>query len=384
MANNKPFKIKNGLIAGRYLQSAGTKTAGSEGYNLAGASYDGVSFSVGSQDVAPTALSFKSDGTKMYIAGNNLVVYQYSLSTAWDLSTASYDSVSFSVISQVSATGGLAFNNDGTKMYVGNAQTLTNGEIYQYSLSTAWDVSTASYDSVSLDTDAVDFNPLALFWKSDGSALYFAGAQNDSLFQYTVSTAYDLSTASYTSKSLDVSSQVTTPSGLSFNSDGTALFVDDATSDAIYQYNLSTAWDISTGSYSDVSFSVSSQDTNPRNMFFKPDGTKMYVVGITNDTIYQYSTVLYTQTLDLSTGTYFSFTPSVNTEMLFTNPPASGEVLGFTVEINGDGSAITWPDSIKWHEATIPTATASKEIYTFITTDGGTTYYGRKAAENLQ
>ena len=31
MANNKTFKIKNGLQAGRYLGSNGTKTAGTNG-----------------------------------------------------------------------------------------------------------------------------------------------------------------------------------------------------------------------------------------------------------------------------------------------------------------------------------------------------------------
>jgi hypothetical protein len=36
----------------------------------------------------------------MYIVGNTSSVYQYTLSTAFDVSTASYDSVSFSVSSE--------------------------------------------------------------------------------------------------------------------------------------------------------------------------------------------------------------------------------------------------------------------------------------------
>jgi len=52
-------------------------------------------------------------------------------------------------------------------------------------------------------------------------------------------------------------------------------------------------------------------------------------------------------------------------------------------QINGDGSAITWPSSVKWSGGTAPTATASKELYTFVTTNGGAEYYGRKAAEEL-
>jgi hypothetical protein len=90
-------------------------------------------------------------------------------------------------------------------------------------------------------------------------------------------------------------------------------------------------------------------------------------------------------TLDLSTGNTFSFTPSGATTVSFTNPPASGLAIGFTLEvINTGGYTLTWPSSIKWHGGTTPTATSTKELYSFITTDGGTTYYGRRAAEDIQ
>jgi hypothetical protein len=95
--------------------------------------------------------------------------------------------------------------------------------------------------------------------------------------------------------------------------------------------------------------------------------------------------VVPTQTLDLSTGHTFSITPTEATDVFFSNPPASGTATGFSVEVNNSagGYALTWPSSVKWHEGTTPTATATKELYTFITTDGGTTYYGKKAGENL-
>ena len=95
--------------------------------------------------------------------------------------------------------------------------------------------------------------------------------------------------------------------------------------------------------------------------------------------------VVQTQTLDLSTGHTFSITPTEALDVLFSNPPASGVATAFTVEVNNSagGYALTWPSSVKWHLGTAPTATASKEVYTFITTDGGTTYYGKKAGENL-
>ena len=48
-------------------------------------------------------------------------------------------------------------------------------------------------------------------------------------------------------------------------------------------------------------------------------------------------------------------------------------------------SAITWPTSIKWPAGVAPTTPVpgKKDLFTFLTTDGGTTYYGKKAAEGI-
>jgi DNA-binding beta-propeller fold protein YncE len=62
--------------------------------------------------------------------------------------------------------------------------------------------------------------------------------------------------------------------------------------DNVHQYTLSTGFDLSTASYDSVSFNVNSQENNPYGLAFSTDGTKMYVVGNQNDTIYQYSTGL--------------------------------------------------------------------------------------------
>ena len=48
-------------------------------------------------------------------------------------------------------------------------------------------------------------------------------------------------------------------------------------------------------------------------------------------------------------------------------------------------SAITWPSSVKWPSGLAPTtpAAGTKDLFTFLTTDGGTTYYGKKAAGGI-
>jgi DNA-binding beta-propeller fold protein YncE len=257
------------------------------GFSLKTVQYSGDSFSVASQETGPTAVAFNTDGTKMYVSGTSpSSIFQYTLSTAFSVSTASYGSVSFSVSSQDLDPQGLAFNNDGTKMYVVGSGSDT---VYQYTLATAFDLSTASYASLSFSVASQEAFPTELAFNNDGTKMYVIGDANNSVFQYSLSTAFDVSTASYDSVSFSVSSQDSDPQGLAFNTDGTKMYVVGRTTYTVYRYTLSTAFNLSTASYDSVSFSVASQETGPNGLAFNTDGTRMYTVGIVNDTVYQYN-----------------------------------------------------------------------------------------------
>jgi sugar lactone lactonase YvrE len=251
--------------------------------------YDSKSFSVAAQEGTPTDVQFKDDGTKFYIVGSgNDTVYQYSCSTAWDVSTASYDTKSFSVATQDDIPHGLFFKSDGTKFYIIGQATDT---VYQYSCATAWDVSTASYDTKSFSVNAQEESPTGLFFKDDGTQFYIVGTANDKVYQYSCSTAWDVSTAYYDTKSFSVGTEDSLPTALFFKSDGTKFYIMGNTTDTVFQYSCATAWDLGTASYDRRSFSVSAQDLSPNGLCFKSDGAKFYVVGNTNETVYQYSTV---------------------------------------------------------------------------------------------
>ena len=252
------------------------------GYDIANASYDSVSFSVASQEANPRGVTFSSDGSKMFIIGYT-GVYQYSLSTSWNPSSATYDSVSLSVSTQETAPTGLFLKSDGTSLYViGYGST-----VYQYDLTTAYDLSTASYASKSLSTGLT--NAVGLSISTDGTKLWAADI-GGTIQQFTMSTAWDVSTASSDSKSLDVSARGADTGAIYVSPDGSTLYIISLGTDTIYEYDLSTDYDISTGTYNSVSFSVATQETNPWWFTFKDDGSKMYVVGNIGDTVYQYST----------------------------------------------------------------------------------------------
>lgn len=340
MANNKDFKVKNGIKPTVYHEGVGTVTSGSysTAYDIANATYDSVSFSVASQDTNPQDLKFNSDGTKMFVVGNTgNDVNEYSLSTAFDISTASYTS-NFGLGSQDGTPLGLAFNNDGTKMYmVGN-----NHTVYQYSLSTAFTLSGASYDSVSYSVSSYQTTLTGIMFNSDGTKMYIlSSGTGGKINEYDLSTAFNVSTASYNSVTISVNAQEYSANGMCFNSDGTKIFLTGQTNDSVHQFNLSTAYDLSTASYSNITFSVASQETGPQDVAFNNDGSKMYIIGETTDAIYQYSTgsTTTTATLDLSTGSVFEITPTSDIQIGLSNPAASGTVSAATLLLDGNASS---------------------------------------------
>ena len=152
-----------------------------------------------------------------------------------------------------------------------------------------WDVSTATYANKFVSVNGQETSPRGLAFSSDGLSIYIVGTANNTVYQYTLSIAWDVSTATYASKSVSVSSQDSYTVGLAFSSDGLAMYVVGQVHYKIYQYTLSTAWDVSTASYASKSVSVSSQDTAPYSPSFSSDGLAMYIVGDSHNTIYQYT-----------------------------------------------------------------------------------------------
>ena len=92
--------------------------------------------------------------------------------------------------------------------------------------------------------------------------------------------------------SFDVSSKEQTPTGLAFSANGLKMFVVGSQNDKVHQYSLSTAFDVSTASMvSDFyhSVGISGQgETLPHGLAFNSDGTKMFLVGRTLDDVSEY------------------------------------------------------------------------------------------------
>jgi len=239
------------------------------------------SFSVATQESTPSGVAFSSDGTKMFVVGTSGdAVHEYTLGTAFDVSTASFVD-SFSVKAQENASQGVAFSSDGTKMFVvGSA----GDAVYEYTLGTAFDVSTGLFvDSFSVAEQ--DTSPLGLAFSSDGAKMFVVGSIGDAVYEYILTTGFDVSTASFVD-SFSVAAQ-DDPTDVAFSSDGEKMFI-LGSGDAVYEYTLTTAFDVSAATFVD-SFSVTAQEIVPHGLAFSSISAKMFVVGFVGRDVNEYN-----------------------------------------------------------------------------------------------
>lgn len=254
-------------------------------FNIAAATATGNTKSIAAQDTAGSGIAFKTNGLEMYIVGQTADdVFQYTLTTAWDISTATYTQNYALTSPTITVPYGIEFKPDGLSMYIISQ---SNDTIYQYTLSTAWDISTASSASKSFASTTQDGTPIAMTFKADGTAIYILGNDNDTIYQYTLSTAWDLSTATYASKSFLFSTQDSQGRAMYFNGDGTKFFLMGGTTYNIFSYSLSIAYDISTCTVdAGVIFSVGAAKTT---QCVSPDGVYLYAFSTADDIVTEYT-----------------------------------------------------------------------------------------------
>lgn len=188
--------------------------------------------------------SMSYDGTKMFVVlNNNNTMYGFDLSTAWDISTASYSGENFNVGSRTQG----AWKPDGTSFFY----TQNDGNIYQRNASTPWVCST--FGSATTKTMPVD-NIRGIGMSDDGThGIIFSNGENR-IYHVSFSTAWDISTASLSGASIIESGSP--DEGLTTSVDGLMVYMQEGTT--ISQYALTTAWDLS--SYTETNTTYSSAD----------------------------------------------------------------------------------------------------------------------------
>lgn len=242
--------------------------------------------------------------------------YIFPASDAWllDLANASYDNVSHD-FNQASGypSGGLCFKPDGLKGWFVNA---TTDDVIEFTMSSAWDISTITISNT-LDVSGKELSVASLFFKPDGTKLFITGYSSDKLHSYTMSSAWDITTASF-SETSDIVTGFS-PQGLFFKPDGTVCYVYDFNSSRIRQFSLSSAWDCSVITDTNKFYS---QHAN--GIFINSDGTLLLTCDTTSDEVRQHTL---STSWDISTASYDSIMLSVNSQ--------EGFPYGFAIKPDG-------------------------------------------------
>ena len=261
-------------------------------------SHNGNSYSVLDEGTKPQDVFIKPDGLKMYVGDSDTnVISQYAMSVAYDVTSAgATPEASFNVSAQLGADviTGVFFKPDGTKMFV--VGTATNDIVYEYDLSTAWDVSSASYSGNSFDTSAQVGNPQGLAFGDSGSKMYVTGAPSafaeyDLTTPWTFAGGVSFNQAGSPPDTDWAASKLIT--AVRFNDDGTRLFLCGRTVSKIFEYECPAPWRIGTLNYTAGDFlDVSTQETLPTGIHFEQEMTQLFIVGQDSDAVYEYELIL--------------------------------------------------------------------------------------------
>ena len=111
----------------------------------------------------------------------------------------------------------------------------------------------------------------------DGKTMFVIGVSSDTLRQYSLGTAFDLSSSPTLVDSKFIRTIQNAAQDIEFNSDGTIIYIIGTDGDDIDQWTLSSPYDIGS-----ISTTASSKNTNiggdPRGLKFSNDGKKLFIV----------------------------------------------------------------------------------------------------------
>ncbi len=234
-------------------------------------------FDVSGEQTGPINSFLGKNGTKLYVVGEAPTqITEYNLTIANNISTAV-----FSTSVGLSTTGtALFFQQNGSRFYTCAA----NNVVSEHRMTIPWLINTTSPTA----SDTIALTGLGdcrgVYIKPDGKELYAADSLSK-MAQFTMTTAWDISTASINGSTVATPWQ-TESQGLSMKIDGDKIYNSGVDFDTVTEVNLTTAWDIHSSVFSQ---NISIPTAVLRGVFFSDSGEIMLVADDTNNSIVQYN-----------------------------------------------------------------------------------------------
>jgi len=283
--------VAGGQIATLVVEEIGTATEGTDSstptnpWSINTMVYSGLSFDTSGEESGGIYFTLSTDGTKCYVADNSTNIYEYLLGTAFNISTAVYSGKSVDAYISADAPSYFKISNNGFKLY---RVVPVLSRVYSFTMSAAFDISTATLDAGYLS--AHTSNTLSgLTISLDGKHLYLINDSTGNIDQYTLGTAFDLSTAVFTQNTVVSGGTLSEADGMTISPDGKTIVISDHITEDILVFTLSTAFDISTVTYSNSLGTLDPPVTasNVVDIVINPAGDKLYALSAI-DVIYEY------------------------------------------------------------------------------------------------
>lgn len=229
-----------------------------------------------------SAMDWKPDGSKVYIVSQTSDTgYEFNVARPWDVTSATlFRSTTAGFFNSYDGTvSNMMFKPDGTMLYVSGS---TNDHLIQFDLAEAWNIQSISYNihaSFNMSADhGDDFNGFGM--SANGDFVYAVGYNNDTVYQYELSEAWNVNTASYlTEQALPYGDN---PEDVKFNASGNTMFIWGNAYDKLYTYSLANNWNVNAATYMANTLSPTAltgmYGSSSSQIYFKPDGTMVYII----------------------------------------------------------------------------------------------------------
>ena len=228
-------------------------------------------------------MAFNSSGTKMYLSVS-AYIKEYDLSTAWDITTITYNWKQFAMPSSVSASSIILLNDD-ADMYILVDDASGIKRIHKYTFGTEGDVTTLSYSTTSPSLDGIDINMTSCYIKPDLTAVYVTGNTSDKITKISFNTTGDITSLNTTTFS-QIATGYAYAGALWVSVDEESVYIARTiVSKNLYQRKMSTKGDITTlgGTYDTY------LGNNIGAIYITSDGNTMYLFDNDSDMLRQIS-----------------------------------------------------------------------------------------------
>lgn len=334
-------------ILSKSLQQAGIKTPSrtANSWNIATSSFDGSNtYSYSTRFNNSGDFSINSSGNLAFGVGSG--VSTYGMDSAFDIANIYFKTSSYpGVYSYNDTPYAVAVSPSGSRALIANG----SNTILQYDLAAPWNMASANLTpGVNYFSIPNSFNNITShFFKPDGLSLYILENNTTTIRQYSLSSAYDLSTCSYV-RSFTSSVGITS---FYIRDDGSQLYIlSGGSSKTIYQYSMSTPWNISTSTSLYTFLYIGAQSPTPYSMYFSPDGLNLYVFG-SNDWLAHYRLFI---AWDNTSAVYQAATSKSLTAYTIFGYTISFSADGYKLFLTTDRSLMyQFTMSTAWHPSTI-------------------------------